>query len=239
MPVFQLNTRIQFPPPELADESGLLAVGGDLSPQRLIAAYRLGIFPWYSDNDPLLWWFTTPRLVLFPTEFIIPRRLSRYARKTKFSFSCDRAFSEVIEKCASTRTNDGEETWIMPEMQEAYCILHRMGYAHSIECWDGDELVGGLYGVALDRIFFGESMFSLKSSASQFALIALVQYLQKHGYTAIDCQMTTAHLLRFGARELSGQSFQSLLLKNIQTLDPNPHWKADELAKKEYLYHLP
>ncbi len=228
MPVFQLNDCIQFPPADLADESGLLAVGGDLSPQRLIAAYSHGIFPWYSEGDPLLWWFTSPRLVIFLDEFKTPKRLARYARKSSITVTRDTAFSEVINECAHIRTETGEETWILPEMMDAYNTLHRLGYAHSIECREGQTLVGGLYGIAIGKVFFGESMFSRISCGSQFALIGLVDFLTKEGYKLIDCQMTTDHLLRFGAREVSGNEFQSLIKKNITNISPQAHWKNDK-----------
>jgi len=224
MPVFRLPEEIIFPPSHLADETGLLAVGGDLSPERLIEAYRNGIFPWYSEGDPLLWWFTNPRLVLFPDEFRIPRRLQRYARKSDVRIRYDTAFTEVITNCATVRTEHGGETWITEEMQAAYRQLHRLGYAHSVEAWQNDRLVGGLYGVALDRVFFGESMFSRISSGSQFAFIGLLKHLKAHGYQIIDCQMTTNHLLRFGAREITGAMFRSYLKKYIHTLEPHGNW---------------
>ncbi len=230
MPVFQLNDCIQFPPAELADESGLLAVGGDLSPQRLIAAYSHGIFPWYSEGDPLLWWFTSPRLVIFLDEFKTPKRLARYARNSSVTVSRDAAFSDVINECAHIRTETGEETWILPEMMDAYNILHRLGYAHSIECWQGQTLVGGLYGIAIGKVFFGESMFSRISCGSQYALIGLVDFLTKEGYKLIDCQMTTDHLLRFGAREISGNEFQSVIKKSITNISPQVHWKNDKTS---------
>jgi leucyl/phenylalanyl-tRNA--protein transferase len=228
MPVFQLNDSLEFPPAEMAEPSGLLAIGGDLSPSRLIAAYSHGIFPWYSQGDPLLWWFTSPRLVIFPEEFKIPKRLQRYFRNSSINITYDRAFSEVISLCARIRTEANDQTWILPEMEEAYNLLHQQGYAHSVECWQEGRLVGGLYGIALDRVFFGESMFSRISSASQFALISLVDFLRKNHYTVIDCQMTTEHLLRFGAREISGQYFRSLIKRHITAVTPQPHWKNDK-----------
>ncbi|MGW8193647.1 MAG: leucyl/phenylalanyl-tRNA--protein transferase [Desulforhopalus sp.] len=227
MPVFRLSDQIQFPPVELAEENGLLAIGGDLSPERLIMAYSRGIFPWSSPNTPLLWWFTSPRLVIFPDEFRIPKRLTRYARKSAVTITRDSAFSQVIAQCAEIRTETGEETWITPEMESAYILLHRLGFAHSIECWLDDELVGGLYGVALDKIFFGESMFSRVKCGSQFALIALVKFLEKKSFKLIDCQMTTNHLLRFGAREISGSEFQRYLKEHISRITPDKEWKNE------------
>lgn len=232
MPIFKLSNQPQFPPAELAEESGLLAIGGDLSPERLINAYKQGIFPWYSEGDPLLWWFTSPRLVIFPGEFRLPNRLARYARNSKITITRDMAFNQVITECAQIRTETGEGTWILPEMEQAYSELFRLGIAHSVECWDGHLLVGGLYGVALDKVFFGESMFSRTKSASQFALIALVDFLKSEHFEMIDCQMTTDHLLRFGAREISGHLFQSLIKKHITNTRPQKNWKNDKKYKQ-------
>jgi leucyl/phenylalanyl-tRNA--protein transferase len=227
MPIFQLNDGIQFPPPEYAEENGLLAIGGDLRPERLLMAYSKGIFPWYSPGDPILWWFTSPRLVLFPGEFRIPRRLARYARTTSVAITRDRDFSRVVRECAGIRTEKGGETWISAEMQQAYTTLHQLGFAHSIECRQGDTLVGGLYGIALDRVFFGESLFSRTKCASQFALIALVEYAKRKNFQLIDCQMTTKHLLRFGAREISGREFQTNLKQYIKNIIPSTDWKNE------------
>lgn len=224
MPLFKLSAEIAFPSPLLADEDGLLAVGGDLQPARLIAAYRSGIFPWFSQGDPLLWWFTHPRLVLFLNTFMISRRLARDIRKQRFTVTFDRAFTLVMTSCAQVRVEKGEGTWISQEMREAYCRLHELGYAHSVECWQGETLVGGLYGVALDRIFFGESMFTRVSNASKVALAALVERLKAAGYQLIDCQMTTRHLLSFGAQEISGTEFLDQLNSFIQTTVPDGKW---------------
>ncbi len=228
MPVFRLNDHIQFPPPSLAEPNGLLAIGGDLSPERLIAAYSLGIFPWYSPGDPILWWFTSPRLVIFPSEFRVPKRLRRYAKTTDIKITCNQAFLKVIKECAMIRTELSEETWISPEMQSAYATLHDLGFAHSFECWQQDRLVGGLYGIAIDKVFYGESMFSRINCSSQFALIALVNYLKERDFKLIDCQMTTAHLIRFGAREISGQEFRTYLKTNIKDFTPDENWKNEK-----------
>ncbi len=231
MPIFQLlDDTYLFPHPEFADENGLLAVGGDLSPQRLIRAYQLGIFPWFSEGDPILWWFTSPRLVLFPNEIHIPRRLARFIRKSHFSVSYDKAFEEVIDACASIRQNRGEETWITNEMKKAYTRLHHLEYAHSVECWQNDTLVGGLYGVSLDKVFFGESMFSYATNASKVALVALSRLLQQKDYRMIDCQMTTSHLLQFGACEVPGKKFSQYLQKCISTLSPEGHWNNERFS---------
>ncbi len=225
MPVFQLSQSFDFPPPELAEKNGLLAIGGDLHPQRLIAAYSQGIFPWYSEGDPLLWWFTNPRLVIFPQEFRIPNRLQRYYRNSGVISTIDHAFPNVIQACAATRTENGDKTWISEEMQAAYVELHHMGFAHSVECWQQEKLVGGLYGIALDKVFFGESMFSITPCASQYALIDLITFLKRINTQIVDCQMTTNHLLRFGAREISGRKFQSHLKKYIREPIPHENWK--------------
>lgn len=224
MPVFQLTDQILFPHPDLAEDNGLLAVGGDLSPKRLVAAYQHGIFPWYSKGDPLLWWFTSPRLVLFPDELTIPKRLARKIRQHPFEISFDRDFRQVISNCAKIRTDRGEETWILEEMQAAYLELHRLGYGHSVECWQGSTLAGGLYGLRIDKVFFGESMFTRVTDASKIAFVTLVEHLKVEGVELIDCQMTTQHLLRFGAREIHGKEFQHQLKRLIQSTTPDGKW---------------
>jgi leucyl/phenylalanyl-tRNA---protein transferase len=227
MPVFKLSSQLSFPPPHLAEDNGLLAVGGDLSPQRLLLAYRLGIFPWFAEGDPLLWWSPNPRLVLFPEEFTIPRRLQRYHRHTKIHTSRDCAFIRVIASCGGLRAASATGTWITAAMQSAYTELHHLGYAHSVECWLHGDLVGGLYGIALDRVFFGESMFSASKGASQFALIELLRFLKTKKFQMVDCQMTTNHLLRFGAREISGHRFHACLKEYINDIDRHEDWKTD------------
>ncbi|MFH2122536.1 MAG: leucyl/phenylalanyl-tRNA--protein transferase [Pseudomonadota bacterium] len=227
MSVFQLTKEITFPPPSLADKNGLLAVGGDLQPDRLVAAYKSGIFPWFSSGDPLLWWFIDPRLVIILNEFKISRRLSRDIRKGQFRITFDRAFTQVIASCAQIHQEEEGGTWISGQMQDAYCRLHELGYAHSVECWQGDILAGGLYGIALDRIFFGESMFTRVSNASKVALAALVSRLKGADFHLIDCQMTTRHLLSFGAREISGTEFLDQLKGSIQTTVPCGKWCDD------------
>ncbi len=219
MPIFQLNEQNTFPNPELAEKNGLLAIGGDLSVKRLLSAYSQGIFPWYSEEEPPLWWFTDPRLVIFPDEFHIPKRLARTLRNSDFQTTLNHDFKRVIQSCAEIRTKSGEGTWINPDMQEAYLALHNAGYAHSLECWVNDELAGGLYGVQLDNVFFGESMFTRITNASKVALVALVTYARKQGIELIDCQMTTQHLLNFGAREIKGHQFRSLLEKHIKQIN--------------------
>ncbi len=227
MPVFRLTEQILFPHPELAEDNGLLALGGDLRTERLIAAYRQGIFPWSAQGDPLLWWFTSPRLVLLLPELKVSKRIARYLRNSGFTVTLDQAFSQVIRMCADSRSDTRRDTWISLEMQDAYIQLHRLGYAHSVECWSDGALAGGLYGVALDRVFFGESMFSAVSNSSKMAFVHLVTHLRKKDFYLIDCQMTTQHLLRFGAKEISGRLFSTLLQKYIQTTHPNGTWKND------------
>lgn len=220
MPVFRLSKRHIFPQTHLAEPDGLLAIGGDLDPERIIEAYRNGIFPWFSEGDPILWWYTHPRLVLYPEIFHIHQRLLRYFRNTSYKLTVDLAFADVIERCATTRTQHGEETWIVQEMKEAYTELHRRGYAHSVECWDDGQLVGGLYGIALGQVFFGESMFSTVTNSSKFALIHLLDVAKKHDIQLIDCQMTTQHLLQFGAQEITGNQFRQHMRQLIQNTDP-------------------
>ena len=219
MPIFQLTDAPVFPHPSLAEENGLLAVGGDLSLQRLLAAYSNGIFPWYSEGEPPLWWFTSPRLVIFPSEFKVSKRLARTLRNTNFQISFDQDFARVISSCAAVRKENGEGTWISSDMQKAYGKLHQAGYAHSVECWLDGELAGGLYGVKLGNVFFGESMFTKISNGSKAALVALVANLQQQGVALIDCQMTTSHLVTFGAREIEGSEFLRLLQIHINPSD--------------------
>ncbi len=223
MPIFQLTDATIFPDPALAEDNGLLAVGGDLSVKRLLAAYSHGIFPWYSEGEPPLWWFTSPRLVIFPADFKVSKRLRRTLRNTAFRISFDSNFRRVISSCADIRTEEGEGTWISPDMQEAYYQLHLAGYAHSVECWLDNKLAGGLYGVQIGDVFFGESMFTRISNGSKAALVALVKHLQQQGVALIDCQMTTKHLQSFGAIEITGAKFRELLKKHIRPEDIANH----------------
>jgi len=225
MPVFQLSRDIVFPSPELAEPDGLIAVGGDLSPERIIEAYRSGIFPWYSEGDPIMWWTPSPRLILFPEEFYVSRRLARTIRQNVFSITADSAFEKVITNCAAKRSENRIETWITREMINAYCHLHELGYAHSIECWKENKLVGGLYGIAIDHVFFGESMFSNISNSSKIALNALVRHAKETGINFIDCQMRTEYLVSHGARDISRIKFEELLNKNIRKITPQQKWR--------------
>ncbi len=221
MPVFRLTEALKFPPCHYAEPDGLLAVGGDLSARRLLLAYRMGIFPWYSDEMPILWWSPDPRLVLFPDELKVSASLRRTLKKKVFRITFDRAFHNVIRQCADIRARRGEGTWLVPEMIEAYYGLHLQGYAHSVESWIDGELVGGLYGVAMGRVFFGESMFSLRSDASKVALVQLIGWLRQWGYELIDCQVKTEHLRRFGAREIPRPIFLTLVMQGVDR-KPSP-----------------
>ena len=203
MPVYQLSEDLVFPSPHLASKEGLLAVGGDLTCNRLLLAYSLGIFPWYSEGEPILWWSPDPRLVLYPHELKVSRSLEKVINKAGFKVTVDCAFERVIKDCARVRLENREGTWIVDEMVKAYCSLHESGFAHSIEAWEGDRLAGGLYGVSLGKCFFGESMFTRVSNASKVAFVVLVNHLKSQGFAMIDCQITTGHLTRFGAREIS------------------------------------
>ncbi len=215
MPVFRLTNDLIFPPVYLADPDGLLAVGGDLSVERLLLAYRSGIFPWYSEGEPVLWWSPNPRLVLYPDEFHVSKSLRRALRSGAFSVTFDHAFDAVIQNCAGARGPGRTGTWITRAMIKGYSRLHRAGYAHSVETWQDGRLVGGLYGVALGTCFFGESMFSDVSNASKVALATLVARLKDYGYTLIDCQVRTDHLVSLGAREITRKAFLEHLDKAV------------------------
>ncbi|MCP3887286.1 MAG: leucyl/phenylalanyl-tRNA--protein transferase [Desulfobulbaceae bacterium] len=225
MPVFRLPDDLLFPSPELAEPDGLLAIGGDLSPERIIMAYASGIFPWYSEGEPLLWWSPAPRLVLFPKDFHLPRRLKRTINQNKFRITADTAFEKVISACAQTATRKDKGTWITTEMQQAYIRLHYLGFAHSIECWYNDELAGGLYGICLDNVFFGESMFTKVTDGSKVALATLIKSAKDLGIKLIDCQMTTDHLLSFGAKEISRDLFLEKLDEYVTACAPQKKWR--------------
>ncbi len=223
MPVYQLIPEISlFPPTEEAEEDGLLAVGGDLTKERLLAAYSKGIFPWYEKGQPIMWWSPDPRLVLIPEELKISRSLRKVLRKQKFEIRLDSAFQQVIQACADVRRERDEGTWIIPDIQQAYTDLHEEGFAHSIESWLDGKLAGGLYGISLGHCFFGESMFSTRNDSSKVALVALVDFSIQVGIKMIDCQMTTAHLLSLGAREIKRKMF----LKNLKRYLEQPTLKG-------------
>ncbi len=201
------NNSIKFPPLEQAKESGLLAFGGDLSPQRLIAAYKEGIFPWYGEGAPIMWWSPDPRCVLIPEELKISRSLKREINRNEYEITFNKAFEDVIHCCAHIVRMGQNGTWLQPEMIEAYTKLHRMGVAISVEAWYNGELAGGLYGLYIDNVFFGESMFHLRSHASKIAFIHMVKTLEKQGLKLVDCQQTTNHMLRLGAKEIARAEF--------------------------------
>lgn len=201
-------------PPLVSAQQGLLAMGGDVSPQRLLAAYSRGIFPWYGANTPILWWSPDPRCVILLDNFHTPRRLIQRRRLGEFSFSLNTAFRQVVQGCASVPRAGQDDTWIVPEMIDAYTTLHHMGYAHSIEAWQDGRLVAGVYGVGLGRAFFGESMFTLVPDASKLALLELVDRLRLAGVFLLDCQQYTAHMARFGAIEMPRKDFVSMLQKS-------------------------
>lgn len=210
-----------FPDPEraLRDPDGLLAVGGDLSTERLLAAYRLGIFPWYQDDQPILWWSPDPRAVLFPRELHISRSLQRTLRRNRFSVSVDQDFAGVITGCANARNETG--TWITADMARAYRQLHDAGHAHAVEVWHDQQLAGGLYGVNIGRVFFGESMFSLQTDASKVALVKLVHLCLELGIGLVDCQIASAHLASLGSRQISRTEFRQLLRRYTQFPSPS------------------
>lgn len=233
MPVFRLGPRLAFPPPELADESGLLAVGGDLSPRRLLLAYSQGIFPWYGEDLPILWHSPDPRLVLKTDQLVVSRSLRKEMRRGRYQMRLDTAFEQVIRACAGTPRPNQSGTWITDEMVDAYLELHRLGYAHSAEAWLGDELAGGLYGVSLGRAFFGESMFARASNASKVAFVALVEQLERWGIGLIDCQVHTEHLARFGAEEWRRRRFLRALARALQAPTRSGPWRFDEVEVAE------
>lgn len=205
-----------FPPPDraLRDPDGLLAIGGDLSRDRLLGAYRKGIFPWFNPGQPVLWWSPDPRAVLFPAELHVSRRLRRKLRQQPFEFSIDGDFAGVMRACATIPRYGQRGTWITDDMFSAYCDLHEAGYAHSIEVWSDQRLVGGIYGVALGKVFFGESMFSAMADAAKAAMLLLVREMQARGFVVLDCQIASAHLASLGSREIERREFLRLLDEN-------------------------
>ncbi len=223
-----LERHTPFPPVELAlrQPNGLLCAGGDLSPERVLNAYRHGIFPWFSAGEPILWWSPDPRMVLFPPQVKISRSLAQTLRRGNYEIRLDTAFAEVISACAQPR--DGADgTWITQEIREAYCHMHHLGYAHSVETWMDGKLCGGLYGMAIGRAFYGESMFSRATDASKIALAHLARLLERKGYAVIDCQMTTPHLASLGAREISRAQFvEGLAVWTTDGEEPG-RWPAD------------
>jgi len=219
------STAIDFPPPEeaLTEPNGLLAAGGDLEPERLLAAYRRGIFPWYDEAQPILWWSPDPRAVLWPNGLRISRSLRRSVRNGGFEFRVDSAFDDVVAACAAPRSY-ADGTWITPDMAAAYGRLHQLGWAHSFETWRDGELVGGLYGVALGRVFFGESMFTRVADASKVALVHGVEFLRARQFAVIDCQVASAHTLSLGATNIARPEFLRLVAQHCEPLGTPGRW---------------
>jgi len=217
-----------FPPVDLALQvpNGLLAAGGDLTPERLLAAYREGVFPWFGDEDPILWWSPDPRMVLYTNEVHVSRSLNKVIKTNRFRVTLDQAFREVIKECAAAR-RDNEGTWITQAMEEAYVRLAELGHAHSVEAWEGDTLVGGLYGVALGRMFFGESMFTRVTDASKVSLVTLARQLERWTMPLIDCQMSTPHLASLGARDVPRTDFLAEVRYLVQQPVVPAPWRFD------------
>jgi len=216
MPLFALDNTLVFPPVYLAEPDGLLAIGGDLSTDRLLLAYRSGIFPWY-ENEHILWWCPDPRFVLFPDELKISSSMLQLIKKNQFEFTVNKDFSSVIGNCKTISRRGQESTWITDDVREAFIQLHSLGYAHSAETWQNGELVGGLYGIRLGKVFFGESMFSKVSNASKFSFIQYVNHLQSENVALIDCQVYTAHLQSLGARMIPRAEFVAMLDELVST----------------------
>lgn len=217
-----------FPHPLAADEDGFLALGGDLSPDNLLLAYQFGIFPWTNENEPLLWWYTHPRCVLFPDSLRITKSMRPYLNNNKWRWTIDTDFPAVIEGCRESSRKGQKGTWIFQELEDSFIELHERGYAHSVEVWEGDELIGGLYGMALGKIFYGESMFAKVSNASKFGFINFVRWLHTQGFWLIDCQQRTQHLLSLGAETIGGEKFMDYLRRNIFEKGYIGQWEKDK-----------
>ncbi|WAC08990.1 MAG: leucyl/phenylalanyl-tRNA--protein transferase [Thermodesulfobacteriota bacterium] len=228
MTVYRLPQELVFPSPDEAEPEGLLAIGGDLTLERLLLAYCSGIFPWYSEGSPILWWSPDPRLILAPKDLHVSKSLSRVIKKDVFKITIDQSFGEVVQGCARVQRPDGKGTWIVKDMVKAYIRLHEAGFAHSVESWFNGKLVGGVYGVSLGRVFFGESMFYAMENASKVAFVYLTRLLQKCRFEMIDCQVTTANLLRFGAHEISRSQFLKRLAKALKQPTRRGRWRMPE-----------
>lgn len=224
MPVFELKNSLVFPAPSLADKSGLLAIGGDLSAERLLLAYESGIFPWFTEGQPVLWWSPEKRMVLYPGTMKVSKSLEQKINRQAFVVRCDTAFKDVIEKCSTVFRKGQDGTWITQDMIEAYCDLFSKGFAHSFECWKNDELVGGLYGISLGKVFFGESMFSRETDASKVAFYYLHEFILKHQFEFIDCQLHTSHLASLGAVEIPRKQYLDELREALAYPDMNYPW---------------
>ncbi|OGG95508.1 MAG: leucyl/phenylalanyl-tRNA--protein transferase [Candidatus Lambdaproteobacteria bacterium RIFOXYD12_FULL_49_8] len=227
MPIYRLPPQLVFPDPSEAEPEGILAVGGDLSEERLLLAYSQGIFPWYNEDSPICWWSPDPRLILTPAEVYVSKSLERRLRSARYQITFDQAFGQVITHCAQKKRPGQNGTWILDEMSEAYQGLHQAGYAHSVEVWEAGELIGGLYGVSLGKAFFGESMFSLKPDSSKMALVTLSRHLQTWGYQFIDCQVPTPHLISMGAKEVARVEFLAQLEEALKFPTQLGSWQFD------------
>jgi leucyl/phenylalanyl-tRNA--protein transferase len=231
VPIYRLGRPIVFPHPSLAEADGLLAVGGDLSPERLLAAYSEGIFPWFDDRSPILWWSPDPRLVLDPADLHVSRTLRRTLRRGTYRVTSDIAFERVIRRCAERSRPNQQGTWITPEMIDAYVRLHRLGFAHSFEAWEGESLAGGLYGVSLGSAFFGESMFADRPDASKVAFVRSVEFLVSRGMRLVDCQVRTDHLVSLGAHEISRNEFLARLREALDHPTARGPWDVESAAR--------
>ncbi len=230
MPIYLLSSDLYFPDPRKAEKDGLLAIGGDLSPDRVLLAYEQGIFPWFSDSDPLMWWSPDPRCVLYLDKLKISKSMRNILNRQDYRISFDQAFEEVIMHCGNAPRKE-EGTWITNEIMDSYKSLHSIGVAHSVEVWKGDKLVGGLYGLSLGRMFFGESMFSLESNASKLAFVHLIGFLKKNDFGIIDCQIYNPHLGSLGAENIDRDLYLDLLESSLK--QDSMHGKWNELNSKE------
>lgn len=221
MPIYKLDDKIPyFPPAKMANEEGLLAFGGKLEPQWVIEAYSKGIFPWYNQDEPILWWSPNPRSVIFINEIVVSKSMKKLIKKNIYTISFDNCFEEVIKACGSTR----DETWISKAFVETYTKLYEMGIAHSVEVWKEQKLIGGLYGLSIGKMFFGESMFSVEPNSSKFALIKLCEYLNEKDYKIIDCQVHNSHLESMGAKEINREEFLKILKAQINEKGNYSKW---------------
>ena len=225
MELYQLTNELVFPSHEYATEEGILAIGGDLRPERLMLAYHNGIFPWYSDETPILWWTPDPRFVLLPEKLKVSKSMKQVLRRNQFSITFDTAFEEVITACQQMPRNDQDGTWITPELKDAYIDLYKLGFAHSVEVWQDGALVGGLYGVSIGKVYFGESMFAKVSNASKAGFITLVQRLVEKGIKLIDCQVHTKHLESLGAENISRKKYLEYLDVLLDFETHNESWE--------------
>lgn len=228
MPVYRIPEAHLFPDPRLADPSGLLGVGGDLHPARVLLAYRMGIFPWFNEGDPVLWHSPDPRVVLYPDELTVPRSLGKRIRQGRYRITMNQAFEKVIRACGETWRPGQGGTWITEDMVDAYVALHRANFAHSIEAWSGEDLVGGLYGVSIGQVFAGESMFARAPDASKVAFVHFVRQFQRWGGTVVDCQVQTEHLQRFGSRPISREAYLTHLDQGRDRLVRSGAWSFDD-----------